>query len=91
MVTADIHADGIAVVRLDQAERRNALSISMRDAISETLESWTTDERVRVVVLTATGRASTSNSKSSRSRGWLASSAIVHGVTSLRCGSSPSR
>ena len=27
----------------------------MRDAISDTLESWATDDRVRVIVLTATG------------------------------------
>jgi 3-hydroxypropionyl-coenzyme A dehydratase len=55
MLTADIHPDGIAVLRLNQPERRNALSIAMRDAISDTLDAWTTDERVRVVVLTAAG------------------------------------
>ena len=55
MLTAEIHPDGIATLRLDQPERRNALSIAMRDAISDTLEAWTTDERVRVVVLAAAG------------------------------------
>ncbi len=55
MLTAEIHPDGIATLRLDQPERRNALSIAMRDAISDTLEAWTTDDRVRVVVLTAAG------------------------------------
>jgi enoyl-CoA hydratase/carnithine racemase len=55
MLTAEIHPDGIATLQLDQPERRNALSIAMRDAISDTLEAWTTDERVRVVVLTAAG------------------------------------
>lgn len=55
MLTADIHPDGIAVLRLDQPDRRNALSIAMRYAISDTLEAWTTDERVRVVMLTAAG------------------------------------
>ncbi len=55
MLTAEIHPDGIATLRLDQPERRNALSIAMRDAISDTLEGWATDERVRVVVLTAAG------------------------------------
>lgn len=55
MLTADIHPDGIATLRLDQPERRNALSIAMRDAISDTLEAWATDERVRVVILTAAG------------------------------------
>ena len=55
MLSADIHPDGIAVLRLDAPERRNALSIAMRDAISDILEAWATDERVRVVVLTAKG------------------------------------
>ena len=55
MLTAEIHPDGIATLRLDQPERRNALSIAMRDAISDTLEAWATDDRVRVVVLTAAG------------------------------------
>jgi enoyl-CoA hydratase/carnithine racemase len=55
MLTAEIHPDGIAMLRLDQPDRRNALSIAMRDAISDTLEGWTTDEQVRVVVLTAAG------------------------------------
>lgn len=55
MLTADIHSDGIAVLRLDAPDRRNALSIAMRDAISDTFEAWTTDDRVRVVVLAATG------------------------------------
>jgi enoyl-CoA hydratase/carnithine racemase len=55
MLTAEIHPDGIATLRLEQPDRRNALSIAMRDAISDTLEAWTTDDRVRVVVLTAAG------------------------------------
>src|SRR5262245_14435990 len=55
MLTAEIHPDGIAMLRLDAPERRNALSIAMRDAISDILESWRADERVRVVVLTASG------------------------------------
>ena len=55
MLTAEIHPDGIATLCLDQSERRNALSIAMRDAISDTLEVWTADDRVRVVVLTTAG------------------------------------
>ncbi len=52
MLATDIDSDGIAVLRLDNDQRRNALSIAMRDAISDTLDIWATDERVRVVVLT---------------------------------------
>jgi enoyl-CoA hydratase/carnithine racemase len=55
MLATDIDSEGIAVLRLDNERRRNALSIAMRDAISDTLEEWATDEAVRVVVLTGTG------------------------------------
>ena len=55
MLTTEIHSDGIATLRLDNERRRNALSIAMRDAISDTLEQWASDDRVRVVVLTGTG------------------------------------
>src|SRR5882757_6226818 len=57
MLVTDIDSDGIAVLRLDNERRRNALSIAIRDAISDTLEEWATDDRVRVVVLTGTGTA----------------------------------
>jgi len=53
MLATDITPDGIAVLRLDNERRRNALSIAMRDAISDTLDEWATDESVRVVVLTS--------------------------------------
>jgi enoyl-CoA hydratase/carnithine racemase len=55
MLVAEIHPDGIATLRLDNPDRRNALSIAMRDAISDTLEAWTDDDRVRVVILTGAG------------------------------------
>ena len=55
MLAADIDSDGIAILRLDNEQRRNALSIAMRDAISDTLDEWAIDDRVRVVVLTGTG------------------------------------
>jgi len=55
MLATDIDSDGIAVLRLDNEQRRNALSIAMRNAISDTLDQWATDERIRVVVLTGTG------------------------------------
>lgn len=55
MLATDIDSDGVAVLRLDNEQRRNALSIAMRDAISDTLEEWAADDQVRVVVLTGTG------------------------------------
>jgi enoyl-CoA hydratase/carnithine racemase len=55
MLATKVDPDGIAVLRLDNEQRRNCLSIAMRDAISETLGEWASDERVRVVVLTGAG------------------------------------
>jgi enoyl-CoA hydratase len=47
--------DGVATLTLSRAERRNALSIKLRDEITQQLEDWTTDPAVRVVVLTGSG------------------------------------
>jgi enoyl-CoA hydratase/carnithine racemase len=55
MLATTVDPDGIAVLRLDNEQRRNCLSIAMRDAISDTLDQWASDERVRVVVLTGSG------------------------------------
>ncbi len=55
MLATEVDPDGIAVLRLDNEQRRNCLSIAMRDAISDTLDQWASDERVRVVVLTGSG------------------------------------
>ena len=57
MLATDIDSEGIAILRLGNEQRRNALSIAMRDAISDTLDQWAADDRVRVVVLTGTGTA----------------------------------
>jgi enoyl-CoA hydratase len=48
----DVSADGIAALTLNRPDKRNALSIAMRDAISDTLHDWQDDGSVRVVVLT---------------------------------------
>src|SRR5258705_1206079 len=57
MLATDITTDGVAVLRLDNEQRRNALSIAMRDGISDMLDQWATDDGVRVVVITGTGTA----------------------------------
>ncbi|MCW2562052.1 MAG: hypothetical protein QOD59_3944 [Mycobacterium sp.] len=71
MLATEVHSDGTAVLRLDNEQRRNALSIAMRDAISDTLDQWATDDGVRVVVITGleprSARASTSRSSPSPS------------------------
>jgi enoyl-CoA hydratase len=47
-----IEDGGIAVITLDRPGKRNALSIAVRERISDTLEAWQEDEEVRVVVIT---------------------------------------
>lgn len=46
---------GIALVVLDRAEKKNALSIALRDEVSEALEGLSGDEAVKVVVVTGAG------------------------------------
>src|SRR3954469_20120082 len=48
----EVSDDGVATVTLNRPDKRNALSIALRDTLSETLEAWKEDEAVRVVVLT---------------------------------------
>jgi enoyl-CoA hydratase len=48
-------ADGIARLTLNRPEKKNALSIELRDAIVDALAGLATDERVKVVVITGAG------------------------------------
>jgi enoyl-CoA hydratase/carnithine racemase len=48
-------ADGHAVLTLNRPEKRNALSVALRDAISDALDSLATDEAIRCVVITGAG------------------------------------
>ena len=54
-ITTDIAEDGIATLTLNRPERRNALSIRLRDEISVQLDAWASDQGVRAVVLTGAG------------------------------------
>ncbi|MEO5841644.1 MAG: enoyl-CoA hydratase/isomerase family protein [Acidimicrobiales bacterium] len=47
--------DRVALVTLRRPERRNALSIALRDAISDTLDALADDEAVSVVIITGEG------------------------------------
>jgi enoyl-CoA hydratase/carnithine racemase len=49
---AEILDHGVAGLTLDRPEKRNALSIALRDAISSTLDAWRDDSGVRIVILT---------------------------------------
>lgn len=55
MLRIDGPWDGIATLTLDRPERKNALSIELRDRLSDVLDALAADEAVRVVVLTGEG------------------------------------
>ena len=48
-------APGVARITINRPERRNALSIDVRDGISDALDALATDEAVKVVVITGAG------------------------------------
>jgi enoyl-CoA hydratase len=55
MLRIDGPWEGVATLTLDRPERRNALSIELRDRLSDVLDALAADEAVRVVVLTGAG------------------------------------
>jgi enoyl-CoA hydratase/carnithine racemase len=54
-IETQVADDGAAALTLARPERRNALSIKMRDEITQQLEDWAANPAVRVVVLTGAG------------------------------------
>jgi enoyl-CoA hydratase/carnithine racemase len=54
-IETQVADDGVATLTLMRPERRNALSIKLRDEITQQLENWAGDPAVRVVVLTGSG------------------------------------
>lgn len=50
-------AEGVATVTLDRPGAMNSLDVATKDALHDTLQRISTDEAVRAVVLTGTGRA----------------------------------
>jgi enoyl-CoA hydratase len=48
-------ADGVVTLTLNRPEKRNALSIELRDAVSDALDRLATDEAVKVAVITGAG------------------------------------
>jgi enoyl-CoA hydratase/carnithine racemase len=47
--------DGVARIVLDNPDRRNALSVAVRDGVSDALASFGADEAVQAVVITGAG------------------------------------
>ena len=54
-IATEVADDGVATLTLSRPERRNALSIKLRNEITEQLDGWATDPAVRAVVLTGAG------------------------------------
>lgn len=55
LLRQDRPGSGVALLTLERPERRNALSIALRDALSDALDDLAADESVRCVVLTGAG------------------------------------
>src|SRR5689334_6982372 len=47
--------DGVVTLTLNRPEKRNALSVALRDEISDALDRLAGDERVKAVVITGEG------------------------------------
>ena len=56
-IATALDGDGVATLTLDRPDKRNALSIRLRDELTSRLARWQDDASVRVVVLTGAGRA----------------------------------
>jgi enoyl-CoA hydratase/carnithine racemase len=56
-ISVEQASDGVGVLTLDRPEKRNALSIALRDELTQALGGWQDDEGVRVVVITGNGPA----------------------------------
>ena len=54
-IATQVADEGVATLTLARPERRNALSIKLRDEITQQLDSWATDPAIRAVVLTGAG------------------------------------
>jgi enoyl-CoA hydratase/carnithine racemase len=55
LVRTSTAREGVALVTLDRAEKKNALSIALRDQVSDELDRLAGDEAVKVVVITGAG------------------------------------
>jgi enoyl-CoA hydratase len=55
ITTTEPGDDGVAVIELERPARKNALSIALRDEMSNALDARAADDRCRVVVITGAG------------------------------------
>jgi enoyl-CoA hydratase len=57
VVLREVGSDGVAVVTLNRPQAMNALSRELLDELARAIDELATDARVRVLILTGTGRA----------------------------------
>ena len=57
LISLDAPVDGVATLTLTRADRKNALSIALRNQMSDALDDLARDEAVRVVLITGAGDA----------------------------------
>ena len=55
LLTVSMPAEGVALLTLDRPDKKNALSIALRDEMSDVLDRLADDESVKVVVITGAG------------------------------------
>jgi enoyl-CoA hydratase/carnithine racemase len=55
LIAVDGPTEGVARLTLDRPEKKNALSIQLRDEMSDALDALATDDAVKVVVVTGAG------------------------------------
>src|SRR3954466_11266352 len=55
LLTVSTPAEGVALLTLDRAEKTSALSIALRDEMSDALGALADDDGVKVVVITGAG------------------------------------
>jgi enoyl-CoA hydratase/carnithine racemase len=55
VVLVDGPHEGVATITLNRPDKRNALSIAVRDAVSDALDALAADEQCKVVVITGAG------------------------------------
>lgn len=54
-IKTEVSEDGVGRITLDRPDKRNALSIQLRDELTDALGAWAKDDAVRVVTLTGAG------------------------------------
>jgi enoyl-CoA hydratase/carnithine racemase len=57
LISVEVGDDGVAALTLTRPERKNALSIALRDAMSDALDAFVEDRAVKVVLVAGAGDA----------------------------------